>query len=313
MKKTIKNLKIIYKYGKEYRKSLLYELIASIIGIIIGVLLPILAARQIVYLTDNNWLQLISMSVVILVVGFISALKTVLIRKNTQKFTVGVTEKMQKQLGTEILMITQTDLTSKSTGTFVQRMTSDTDELANMFTIGFGRCVHIVSSIGVFIAIFFINKVVFAYYFLVTFVLTFLHLIKSKKYNKYDKMKRIEQERVTSLTSELVRGISDVKMLNAKNSFIKDKYIGNPSNEISPIKFTNPIYTRPFNSIDNLNKNRFTYNYHNRNQYSNNSMPVNVIRNDNYINRKTNVNKSQDFSPYFYNNKTSNFPSNFFK
>lgn len=221
MKKTIKNLKIIYKYGKEYRKSLLYELIASIIGIIIGVLLPILAARQIVYLTDNNWLQLISMSVVILVVGFISALKTVLIRKNTQKFTVGVTEKMQKQLGTEILKITQTDLTSKSTGTFVQRMTSDTDELANMFTIGFGRCVHIVSSIGVFIAIFFINKVVFAYYFLVTFVLTFLHLIKSKKYNKYDKMKRIEQERVTSLTSELVRGISDVKMLNAKNSFIK--------------------------------------------------------------------------------------------
>ena len=92
-----------------------------------------------------------------------------------------------------------------------------------------------------------------------------------------------------------------------ENSFIKDKYIGNPSNEISPIKFTNPIYTRPFNSIDNLNKNRFTYNYHNRNQYSNNSMPVNVIRNDNYINRKTNVNKSQDFSPYFYNNKTSNY------
>ena len=220
MKKTIKNLKIIYKYGKEYRKSLLYELIASIIGIIIGVLLPILAARQIVYLTDNNWLQLISMSVVILVVGLISALKTVLIRKNTQKFTVGVTEKMQKQLGTEILKITQTDLTSKSTGTFVQRMTSDTDELANMFTIGFGRCVHIVSSIGVFIAIFFINKVVFVYYFLVTFVLTFLHLIKSRKYNRFDKMKRKEQERVTSLTSELIRGISDVKMLNAKESFI---------------------------------------------------------------------------------------------
>ena len=220
MKETIRNIKYIYRYGKEFRSALLYETIGSLIGIIIGIALPILAAKQIVYLTDNKWLQLIYMSIVIMVIGFISAFKTVLIRKNTQKFTVGVTEKMQKQLGTEILKITQTDLTSKSTGTFVQRMTSDIDELANMFTIGFGRCVHIISSIGVFIAIFFINKVVFVYYFLVTFVLTFLHLIKSRKYNRFDKMKRIEQERVTSLTSELVRGISDVKMLNAKESFI---------------------------------------------------------------------------------------------
>ena len=220
MKETIRNIKYIYRYGKEFRSALLYETIGSLIGIIIGIALPILAAKQIVYLTDNKWMQLIYMSIVIMVIGFLSAFKTVLIRKNTQKFTVGVTEKMQKQLGTEILKITQTDLTSKSTGTFVQRMTSDTDELANMFTIGFGRCVHIVSSIGVFIAIFFINKVVFVYYFLVTFVLTFLHLIKSRKYNRFDKMKRIEQERVTSLTSELVRGISDVKMLNAKESFI---------------------------------------------------------------------------------------------
>lgn len=92
-----------------------------------------------------------------------------------------------------------------------------------------------------------------------------------------------------------------------ENSFINEKYIGNPSNEVSPIKFSNPIYTRPLHSIDNCNKERFTYNYNNRNQYSNNSMPVNVIRNDNYANRKTYVNKSQDFSPYFHNNKTSTY------
>ena len=88
MKKTIKRLKVIYKYGKEYRKNLLYELIASIIGITIGILLPILAAKQIVYLTDNKWLQLIYMSIVIMVIGFLSAFKTVLIRKNTQKFSL---------------------------------------------------------------------------------------------------------------------------------------------------------------------------------------------------------------------------------
>lgn len=144
-----------------------------------------------------------------------------LFRKNTQKFTVGVTEKFQKQLGKEILKITQTDLDSKSTGVFVQRMTSDTDELANMFTTGFGRCVGILSSIGTFVSIFVINKTIFVYYLFAAIILTIIHLIKSKKFNKKDKEKRKAQERVTGLTSELIRGTRDVKMLNAKQSFIK--------------------------------------------------------------------------------------------
>lgn len=221
MKRTIRNLKYVYNYGKEYKKALIFESIGSIFGIVIGITLPILSAKQVVYLTDNMWIQLLFMSFVILIIGIISALKTVLIRKNTQKFTVGVTEKMQKQLGTEILKITQKELDSNSTGTFVRRMTSDTDELANMFTTGFGRCVGIISSIGTFISILIINRIVFVYYAFVASILTSLHIIKSKKYSLKDKEKRLGQERVSGLATELVRGTRDVKMLNAKESFIK--------------------------------------------------------------------------------------------
>lgn len=221
MKNTLKNLKNVYSYGKEFKKSLIYETIGSILGIIIGIVLPILAAKQIVFLTNNEWKQLVMMSFVILIMGFISAIKTIMIRKNTQKFTVGVTEKMQKDLGTEILKIKQSELDSNSTGVFVQRMTSDTDELARMFTVGYGRLVGIVSSIGTFISILIINRFVFVFYVISAFILTYLHLTKSKKYNIKDKEKRKSQEKVTSLTSELVRGTRDVKMLNAKISFIK--------------------------------------------------------------------------------------------
>ena len=220
MKETFRNLKKVYEYGKEFKSCLIYETIGSIFGIIIGIILPILAAKQIVYLTDNNWQQLIYMSAVILIVGIIGAIKTVLIRKNTQKFTVGVTEKMQRQLGREILKMSQTDLDNNSTGTFVQRMTSDTDELASMFTVGYGRLIGLISSIGTFIAILVINRLVFVYYVIVAFILTKLHLVKSKDVNKKDKEKRLKQERVSGLTSELVRGTRDVKMLNAKDSFI---------------------------------------------------------------------------------------------
>lgn len=220
MKKTINNLKTVYKYGKEYKSCLIFETIGSILGIIIGIILPILSANQIVYLTDDKWIQLITMSLIILLIELISSAKTVLIRKNTQKFTVGVTEKLQKSLSKEILKVTQTDIDNNSSGVFVQRMTSDTDELANMFTTGYGRLVGIISSIGTFISIFIINKYVFIFYLVVSTILTILHLSKSKKINVLDKEKRKQQEKVTGLTSELVRGTRDVKMLNAKNSFV---------------------------------------------------------------------------------------------
>ena len=221
MKETIKNLKRVYRYGKEYKKNLIYETIGSIFGIIISIILPILAAKQIVYLTDKLWYQLIFMSIIILFVGFISSFKTVLIRKNTQKFTVGITEKMQKELGIDILKISQSEIDNNATGVFIQRMTSDVDELAKMFTTGYGRLIGIISSIGTFISILIIDKYVFVFYVISAIILTALHVIKSKKCNLKDKEKRKSQEKVTSLTSELIRGSRDIKMLNIKNNFIE--------------------------------------------------------------------------------------------
>lgn len=221
MKETIKNLKRVYRYGKEYKKNLIYETIGSILGIIISIILPILAAKQIVYLTDNLWEQLIFMSIIILFVGFISSFKTVLIRKNTQKFTVGISEKMQKELGIDILKISQSEIDNNATGVFIQRMTSDVDELAKMFTTGYGRLIGIISSIGTFISILIIDKYVFVFYVISAIILTALHVVKSKKCNLKDKEKRLSQEKVTSLTSELIRGSRDIKMLNIKKNFIE--------------------------------------------------------------------------------------------
>ena len=95
------------------------------------------------------------------------------------------------------------------------------------------------------------------------------------------------------------------------NSILNDKYIYNPNNETSSIKYNNSVM-QVYHSIENFhpnkfhNYNRFTYNYnHNMkdNKYSDNSLPINAIENENYVNRRTYANRSQDFSPYFGNNK----------
>ena len=220
MKKTFANIKKVYNYGKKYRKALYLEAMGSLIGIALEIAVPIIIARQTLLLTSNLWNQLIIMSLVLLLVDFASGLKTVLVRKNTQKFYVGVTEKMQNELSHEVLRIQQKDLDNTSSGVFVQRLTSDVDELSNLFTVGFGRVVGILSSLGAFISVFIINKIVFVFYFAVSIIFTILNLVKYKKYSEKDREKRKVNERVVGLTSELVRGTRDVKMLNAKESFI---------------------------------------------------------------------------------------------
>ena len=96
MKELFKNLKKVYKYGKDYKLNLLMECIGSLIGIAISIILPILSAKLIVYVTDNVWIQVLLVSFVILIVNIFSHLKTVLIRKNTQIFSKGIIEKLHK-------------------------------------------------------------------------------------------------------------------------------------------------------------------------------------------------------------------------
>ena len=221
MKETINNLKMVYRYGKKYRLSLILEIIGSIIGIVISILLPILSAKEIVCISNNAVTQIIYISIIIMIVNIIGKLKTVLIRNNTQKFFKGVSEEVQKRLGNEILRISQTDLDSNSSGMFIQRMTSDTFNMSSMFTAGMGYLTGLISSIGIFVSVFVINIQCFLYYLLVSIILTILYLIKVKKYGVKDKKDRDYREKTSGLIGELIRGTRDIKMLNAKDSFLK--------------------------------------------------------------------------------------------
>ena len=60
----------------------------------------------------------------------------------------------------------------------------------------------------------------FIYYLIVSIILTLLQLRKTKKYGKKDLEYRKQVEKVSGMTGELVRGVRDIKMLDAKESFI---------------------------------------------------------------------------------------------
>jgi ABC-type multidrug transport system fused ATPase/permease subunit len=222
MKETLQNLKKVYKYGKKYKRALIYQVICCIVFITFNIVLPIITSKQIVYLTDNLFEQLFIATIMVLIINVVTQLFKVLLRRNTQIFFRGTTRDLQVALGEEILKIEVSEIDKNSTGTFVQRLGSDTDELSCIFTIGMGHLTGILTDIGIFVAVFIINKLVFMFYVMASFLLTLIHLIKVKKVGEKDVAYRNQRDKTAGLSTELIRGVRDIKMLNAKQSFMNN-------------------------------------------------------------------------------------------
>lgn len=221
MKETFTNIKKVYQYGKEYKKNLIMLIVGTFSGAIIGVVLPLLTAKQIVYFTSDTIEQVIGVSLIILLVQAYRAFAALFfVRRNSQRFRRGTMKNIQIELGKEVLKISQTDMDSNSSGMFIQRVTNDTEKISDFFWEGLNSLRNILANVGSLFAIFIINFQAFLYYLFVSIVLTLIHIIKTNKFGKKDREYRDKTENVSGLIGELVRGTRDIKMLNAKNSFM---------------------------------------------------------------------------------------------
>lgn len=218
MKETFKNLKIVYKnFGKENKAALIKILLFSLFGIFTNVAIPLFSSKFIVSFTESKFEQALYMVGIILIIYLVEGLKIFFIRKNNQIFRRGTIKNIQMRLGREILRIEQSDLDANTSGTFVRRLGSDTDNMSHIFTGGVVTLIKFLSIIGSFIAIIIIDYHMFIYYFIAALLLTVFNYISWKKEKEFKK----ESDSVSGLANELVRGARDIKMLYAKESFMK--------------------------------------------------------------------------------------------
>lgn len=223
MKETFKNLKKVFrKYGREYKGTLIRNSIFSLFGIFTNICIPIFSAKFIINFTDSKFEQAIYMALIILVIYAIEIIKIMLIRRNNQILRRGIVKNIQMFLGREILRLEQTTLDSNSSGTFIQRLTGDTEKMSRIFTNGMVIIVKFLSALGSFIAILIIDWHMFIFYVCAALILSVLNYIKNEKVGEKDREYRKESDKVAGLTGELVRGARDIKMLYAKESFMKN-------------------------------------------------------------------------------------------
>ena len=245
MKEFKKNLKRVWVFIKPLKVRFIFNIIISIIMIIMSIVFPILSAQIIVNLTNSEFIQLIAISLIICILNFIDDLLYYFQSKNYQIIFRESYLNIQNTIGREILKLENQVIDNNGTGVFIQRITGDASKLSDIFNFLINNLRAIITNVGIFCAIFIVNKLAFIFLLFQTIIIYFVERESSIKRNDADKKFREKNEKVTSFVSELVRGSRDIKMLNAENSFMEE--LANKNREANELRYKMGSIGRKYN------------------------------------------------------------------
>lgn len=221
-KEAISNIKKSLKYAKKQKKEFILYFGANIVLAIIGAIAPLVSAQQLLKLTNGLLSELFYFTLLVLIIEWLRNLCHFLARKFSQIFAREILKQIQIDMAKEVLRMETADLDKKSSGVFIDRLVRDTTKIADIFLQLNMSVTDVITNLGILVAVFVVNKVIFVYYVLAIIIIFLLEKKRIKNFNELDKHHRKTAEATTGLAGELVRGVRDIKVLNAGDSFIKD-------------------------------------------------------------------------------------------
>lgn len=248
--KSLKEFRPLIKLIKEDKKKLIIASIIIFASGICEIFTGYLNGRAVEEITKLNVIS----SLIYLGIYFILevTMDGVLLHKaNSMLYTIesALTRKLGFYTYKKTLNLPAIAFEKTSSGEIINRITNDADTLS----FAFGRILNVISSLVaslIVIVYVFINSWIVGLEIL--FFVSILFLIL-KKYNpllrKIHEERKKEQDKFTSLATESIRGVREIKTLGIKNNLINDiidiiKYIFNKSKEEIDIQKSFNIKTR---------------------------------------------------------------------
>ena len=231
-KDFIKNAKITLKYSKNYKGTLLTILIINLIVSGIGFVTPILSAKYISYLTKGLFNNLLYIIIVQTITYITSMILRLISDKINRYYDFKIKRKLQLELTRATLTIDQNILNKENSGTFIERINGATNLSSKLLYIA-ERLFNLVGDLGVLLVVLNINLPIG-----ITYIIIILINVLYDKYRDNINYKNSEKvyelsDKTSGFISEIVRGIKDIKILNAEESFLEqaDKYMNDTNTE----------------------------------------------------------------------------------
>ena len=215
-----RNVRKTWKYVKPAKWNLAGYVAIAVTEGIIGVVAPMLAAQVILNITNNHLEQLLLSALAVFgvdcIVNLSHYLKQLFYRRIYRRAMVG----LQVDLVRETLKIETSEINSKSSGLFIERINGDAADIAGLFMDYTFFIAMVISNIGVMVAIFILNRYMFVFAVVVSLTIFLINRRRISRQNEIRREVRKLGEQRTGLVGETVRGINDIKALNATESIL---------------------------------------------------------------------------------------------
>lgn len=220
MKKK-KYYKKIFGYFKEEKKKIIIYIITSLLITGFSSITPLLSAKGLEAITTVNLNNMLKYAIIIFIVDILDGLVKYLNSDTTRQIQNNVSLKIKEDVSKEMFNLEMKNFDKEGTGFFASRISSEPYRLANIISTLRYNGTSILTGLGVFIYVYYINYILGLYFTLIGLIRAYFTYKRIKKWEKERKEINEFQEKYTSDFSELIRGIKDIKVLNLKDALIK--------------------------------------------------------------------------------------------
>lgn len=219
-KEIWKQLKKSFGYVKKQKKIMIVYLVISLLTCIIGVFIPMLSARLILNITDGFVEGILIAAFVLFGLEIFHNISNYISSKASQLIYFGCLYEIQLVMARETLRLKTKEIDEHSSGVFIDRLKNDTAEIAHIFSDLTFSIADICGNIGILLAILIINPYLFFYSIINIIILFWIERKRMRKYYEIDQEWRKLSERNTGFLGEFVRGLRDIRVLNADMTFL---------------------------------------------------------------------------------------------
>lgn len=257
IKDSINYMKKAYKYMENNKKLFIIYVFLSIFIGIIGAIIPLISAQVVIKIQDELWVQLVLVALCYVSMKMLSSIVGYLSSKVSRIFYRETYLNLQVEVARSIVDLETKEIDQNSSGVFIDRLSQDTSNIAEVFRTIFKKTNVIITNAGILFAVFAINKIVFVYFVAVLTIMFYFekkYLIRHFERQKYFKKIR---ETNTGLVSELVRGIRDIKVLNCYPDF--ENKIYKKLKNANQVQYQMSEMTKRYELLREFLKNLFNY------------------------------------------------------
>ena len=219
-KNLFKNLIRTWKYVKKYKLNLMLYIFISLCISGIGIISPYFTSRLLLYVTDGKFNLMIFVALLIFISYIIQKILFLVTNIMYTLIFNKITLNIRVEIVKEIFLLTTSEFDKNSSGLFLDRVRGDCSSLSSIFETISHYLINIFSNIGVLIAIFFVNKIMFVFLITSFIILYIIEKIRINKRNENRKEYLKIGEINTGLSNEFIRGIRDVKTLHIEDGFV---------------------------------------------------------------------------------------------